>query len=90
MKKSELNKKIALYFGFKKVRKKFCNVNQGITTVVNPKIWEYPDKDDWCLPQGGANNYDLPDFITILEDYLKLMKKHGAFGPRDYNVDPNG
>lgn len=71
----KINISIAKYFGFK--------VSKGKQYLINglPQ-WTYPD--DWYMAQGGIPNTEIPDFLQILEDYMRLMKKHGAFGEREY------
>ena len=75
MDKTELNEQIALFFGFKKSDEKPYLINGHAQ-------WSYPH--EWYLSQGGIPNLDIPDFIEILEDYLKLLKKHKYGGPREY------
>lgn len=75
MTKRELNAEIALYFGFRR--------SEGDKFLVNElPQWTYPD--NWYLSQGEVPNIKVPDFLKILEDYLKLMKKHEYGGPREY------
>ena len=74
-KRQELNALIAKHFGFKESegREYLCD---GMPQ------WTYPR--DWYLAQCSIPNVDIPDFLRILEDYLKLMKKHDLGGPREY------
>lgn len=82
-----LNAKIAEHFGFKKSEGEeyLCG---GSPPGIFPKRsgqhpqWTYPK--DWYLPQCGTPNICIPDFLEILEDQLKLMKKHENGGPREY------
>lgn len=77
--KAEMNEEIAKYFGFEKSDKVWDA--PGYFEDGMPE-WTYPE--NWYLSQGGTPNFSIPDFVTILEDYLKLMKEHGAFGKREY------
>lgn len=67
----KINISIAEYFGF----------TSGYPIDGIPQ-WSYPD--NWYMSQGGTPNFEIPDFLTILEDYMKLMKEHGGFGKREY------
>lgn len=71
--RAELNAEIALYFGFER--------SDGKRFLIDglPQ-WKYPD--EWYLSQGGLPNTAVPDFLQILEDYLKLMKQHD-YWPRE-------
>ena len=70
----EINEQIALHFGFKK-----SDGREYLVNGVHPQ-WTYPR--DFYLSQGGDPNIDLPDFLKILDEYLKLVKKHENGGPR--------
>jgi len=75
MSRAELNAAIAKHFGFE------CSEGDKYLICGFPQ-WTYPR--DWYLGQGSTPNTDVPDFLTILEDYLFLMKKHEYDGPREY------
>lgn len=78
-KKEKMNEQIAKYFGFKKDTKVWGVKGYRETNMYQ---WTFPD-DDWYLGQGGVPNFSIPDFITLLEDYLKMLKDNSAFGKRE-------
>lgn len=71
-KSEELNVLIAKYFGFK--------VTEEYSVGGLPQ-WTYPD--DWYMLQNGIPNTSIPDFLKILEDYMKLLEEHGGYGKRE-------
>ncbi len=73
MKKSKVNARIAKYFGFKESKKAH--------SIENKRQWTYPT--DFPLHQGGVPNFSVPDFVQIIEDYLKLVQKHEYGCPRE-------
>ena len=77
MDKEKVNEIMALYFGFKK--------SEGKEYLVNglPQ-WTFPR--NFPLRQCVNPNTSIPDFVGILEDYIRLMEKHGATSgyPREY------
>jgi hypothetical protein len=79
-KKEKLNSEIAKYYGFKKDKKKWKAPSYIYES--GEYQWSYPD--DFYMAQGGVPNFAIPDFLTILEDYMELLKKHGGFGEREY------
>ncbi len=79
-KHSDLNEKIAKYFGFTKY--KDSAIKPTPYSRKKYSQWRYPD--DWYMSQGSETNFDIPDFLTMLEDYMKLMKSHGGSGKIEY------
>ena len=78
-KNQKINEKIAKHFGFEK-SKEGWEVKGYRETGMHQ--WTFPD--GFYLPQGGVPNFNVPDFITLLEDYLKQLKANSAFGKREY------
>jgi hypothetical protein len=77
--KNVINQLLALYFGFRKT----SSINGN-----HPDQWSFPI--GFSLFQCGTPNHTLPDFVKILEDYMALMKLHGAQSgyPRQFkNID---
>ncbi len=78
--KAKINKEIAKYFGFKE-----CTESK-----MSPFLYGQKKMPQWIYPNGfymsqcEVPNFTIPDFITILEDYLKLMKKHGGTGEHEF------
>lgn len=73
--KQKLNAEIARYFGFTESDEAGFKIN-GLSQ------WSYPG--NWYLSQGSIPNTCVPDFVEMLEDYLKLVKKNELGGPREW------
>ncbi len=78
MTSEELNIEIAKHYGFEKG----CKLYVDVMHRVKMPQWTYPR--DWYFPQGGVPNFHIPDFMTMLEDYMKLLKENSAFGKVEY------
>lgn len=76
----DINARIAKYFGFEECKK--YKVSHFVYGGKKLSQWAYPN--DWYMAQGEIPNMAIPDFLTILEDYMKLMKKHGGRGETEY------
>ncbi len=73
-KSQKINEEIAKYFGFEKWTKN--KMSPFIYEGKKMPQWTYPK--NWYMAQGGVPNFSIPDFLTILEDYMKLIKKRDA------------
>ena len=78
--KARLNKVIADYYGFKRGKA----INTSCTNIPNMKEqWTYPE--DFYLHQCGIPNFEIPDFIQMLETHMKLIAKYTQSGfPREW------
>lgn len=77
MTKAEINIEIAKYYGFTSghpITKYMFNDAKFLQ-------WSYPK--DFYMAQGCIPNFDIPDFLTMLDDYMALWKKHAYGGLRD-------
>ena len=79
MDRHEINVKIAEILGFKKYPIKVNGVEKA------DFAWSYPTK--FASQQCGTPEYELPDFVTVIENAIKANLLLGGSGilPFDYH-----